>query len=77
MINTLGNTTSVTRWLDCFSLYGYSQQLKFAQNLKNAKVGLRFYQTQNKPSKVSLRFFKVCPSGKISPNLVTLNANAV
>ena len=37
-----------------------------------AKVGLTLFQTLNKPSKVCLILLKVCPSGKISPNLVTL-----
>ena len=33
-------TTSVTRWLDYLPLFGYLQQLKFAQKLtKFAKVG--------------------------------------
>ena len=35
-------------------------------------MDLKFCQTQNKASKVCLRFLKVCPSGEISPNLVTL-----
>ena len=38
-----------------------------------AKASLPFYQTQNKLSKVCLRFLKVCPSGTILPNLVTLH----
>ena len=40
--------------------------------IKTAKVGLKFCQTENKPSKFCLGVFKVCPSGVISPNLVTL-----
>ena len=37
-----------------------------------AKAGSKFCQTLNIPSIVSQRFLKVCPSGKISPNLVTM-----
>ena len=44
--------------------------------MKISKVGLTFCQTQNKPSKVCLRFLKVCPRAKISPNLVTLHSLA-
>ena len=39
---------------------------------KFAKVGSKVCQTLNIPTKVCLRLFKVCPSGEISPNLVTL-----
>ena len=37
-----------------------------------AKAGSKFCQTLNIPSIVSQQFLKVCPSGKISPNLVTM-----
>ena len=37
--------------------------------IKFGKVRLKFCQTQNKHSKVCLRFFKVCPSYEISSNL--------
>ena len=40
--------------------------------MKSGRSGFKFCQTLNKPSKVCLRFIKVCPSGKISPGLVTL-----
>ena len=40
--------------------------------IKFAKVGSKFCQTKNKPSKVCLDFLNVCPSGEISPNLPTL-----
>ena len=66
-------TDSVTKCLEYFSLFGYLQRLEFAQNsLKIAKVGSKFCQTLNIPSKVCQRFLKLCPSGEISPNLVTL-----
>ena len=37
-----------------------------------AKVGSKFCQAKNKPSKVCLKFLNVCTSGEILPNLVTL-----
>ena len=37
-----------------------------------AKVGSKLCQTLNKPSKVCKILLKVCPSGEISPNQVTL-----
>ena len=43
--------------------------------IKITEIGLKFCQTQNKPSKVYLRFLIACPSGKILPNQVTLVAN--
>ena len=56
------HVTSVTRiWL-----FGHLQQWKIAQWHKTfAKVGSKFCQILNKPS-------KFCQSGEISPNLVTL-----
>ena len=63
---------SVTRWLDYFSLVGSSQKLKFAQKWATLSGCFKLCQTQNKPSKVSLTFSKVSPSGKILPNPVTL-----
>ena len=72
-MSKIGLGGSVTRWVDYFSLFGFIQQLKFPQNWsKVANVGSKFCQTLNKPSKVCKRFLKVCPSSKISPNLVTL-----
>ena len=50
---------------------------KFLQEDKNAKVGAKVNQIQNKPSKkVNLRLLKFCQSGKISPNQVTLIVSA-
>ena len=43
--------------------------------LKIAKVSLQFCHTQNKSWKVCPRFLKVCPSGEISPNLLTLETS--
>ena len=37
-----------------------------------AKVGSKFCQAKNKPSKVCLEFLIVCTSGEILPNMVTL-----
>ena len=65
--------SSVARWLDYFSLFGYSQQINLPKIYKNDKVGLKFCQTLNKLSEVCLRFLKVCPNGEVSPNLVTLS----
>ena len=62
----------MARWLDYFSLFGYSQQINLPKIYKNDKVGLKFCQTLNKLSEVCLRFLKVCPNGEVSPNLVTL-----
>ena len=59
---------SVTRWRDYFSFFGYLQQFKFAQKLKNPKLGSKFCQILNKPS-----IFEVCQSGEVLPNLVTLH----
>ena len=44
---------SVTRWLDCFSIYGHLQQRKLSQIChKFAKLGSAFCQLRNKPSKI-------------------------
>ena len=65
-------STSVTRWLDYFSLFHYLTTTQICPKIINvAKVCLKFYQTQNEPSRVCLRFNKVCPSDEIWPNLVT------
>ena len=58
--------SSVTRWLDYFSIFGHFQQWKLAQNChKFAKVGSAFCQIRNELS-------KICQSGEILPNLVKL-----
>ena len=58
---------SVTRWLDYFLIFGHLQQREWAQFChKFAKENSAFCQIRNKLS-------KICQSGKISPNLVTLD----
>ena len=53
----------------------FKRQNKFAKIFNEfAKVGSKFCQTLNKPSHFCQRFLKVCPSGEILPNLVTLEA---
>ena len=57
---------SVTKWLDSFLIFGHLQQWKLAKLChKFAKVGSGLCQIGNKPS-------KICQSGEISPNLVSL-----
>ena len=44
---------SVTRWLDCFSIYGHLQQRKLSQIChKFAKLSSAFCQLRNKSSKM-------------------------
>ena len=65
--------SSVTRWLDYSSTFGHLYQWKLAQwHTKFAKVGPRFSQIVNKPSKNCPRLWRFCQNGEISPNLVTL-----
>ena len=65
-----------TRWLNYVSIFGHLQQWKIAQKCKKfAKVGLLFCQKRNKPPTSSQRLVKLCHSGEISPNLVTLRPN--
>ena len=64
---------SVTRWLAYYSKFGHLHQWKLAQwHTKFAKVGPRFFQIVNKPSKNCPRLWRFWQNGKISPNLVTL-----
>ena len=64
----------MTRWLDYISTFGHLHQRKFAQwHTKLAKVGLKFCQILNEPSKNCPRLWRYCQSGEISPNLVTLS----
>ena len=68
-------TTSETRWLDYFSIFGHLQQLKLAQWFyKFSKVCSAFRQIRNRLSKICQIFVLFCQSGKISQNLVTLLA---
>ena len=68
-----GFVASVTRWLNYFKVCGNIQQRKLAQQHDIfAKVRLTFSQILNKPSKICPRLLKLCQSGEISPNLVTL-----
>ena len=65
--------SSVTRWLDYSSTFGHLYQWKLAQwHTKFAKVGPRFSQIVNKPSKNCPRLWRFCQNGEILPNLVTL-----
>ena len=58
-----------------FSIIGHLDQWKFAQKYKIfARVGSQFCQIQNSYSRNGQTLFKFCPSCKISPNLVTLEA---
>ena len=60
-----------------FNAWPFTTMTKFLQEDKNAKVGAKVNQIQNKPSKkVNLRLLKFCQSGKISPNQVTLIVSA-
>ena len=64
---------SVTGWLAYFSTFVHLHQWKLAQrHRKFAKVGPRFSQTINKPSKNCPRLWRLYQNGEISPNLVTL-----
>ena len=62
-------------WPDGYNFFHYlatynkSNLPKFNNNLPKWSI---FSQTLNIPTKVCIRFLKVCPRGKISPNLVTL-----
>ena len=68
-------TTSETRRLDYFSIFGHLQQLKLAQWFyKFSKVSSAFRQIRNRLSKICQIFVNFCQSGKISQNLVTLLA---
>ena len=64
----------VTGPLDYFSLFGFFEFFKIAQNVYAifANVVSKFCQTLNKTSSICHRFLKVCPNGEISQNLVTL-----
>ena len=55
-----------------FLIIGCLQKLKFAQIIFFCKVGSTLIETLNKPAKVCIILLKVCPSGEISPNMVTL-----
>ena len=61
-----------SHWLANFSTFGHLHQRKLAQgHTKFAKVGPRFSQIVNKPSKNHPRLLIFSRSGEISPNLVT------
>ena len=68
----------VTRWLDYFWLFGHLQQWKLAQwrHWFN-KICLAFCQIRNKPSKICQILENCCQSGKILPNLATLQSSAI
>ena len=59
---------SGTRWLDYFSTFGHLHQQKFA------KVGQKFCQIVNKPSKNCPRLGGFCQSDEISTKMVTVFA---
>ena len=64
---------SVTRWQEYFSLLCLLTTVWICPKFIFCPSGLKFLpKTKNTKSKVCLRFLKVCPSGAISPNLVTL-----
>ena len=66
--------SSVTRWLDYFSIFGHLHQRKLPQNChKYAKVGSAFCQIRNKLPKICQRLFNFCQKVETSPNLVTLH----
>ena len=61
-----------------FSKFGHLERWKIAQKYKIfAKVGSQFWQILNSHSRIDQTLFKICLSGEISLNLVTLSAFAV
>ena len=71
--NSSDALTSVTRWIDYFSIFGHLQQWKLAKKRRIiAKLGSAFSQKRNKLAKNRQRLVNFCQSGEISPNLVTL-----
>ena len=69
------SSSSVTWWLDYFSIFAHLWQFKYAQCHKMfAKVGSKFYQVVNKAFKSCPNTFKFCQSGEISPSLFTLSS---
>ena len=70
-MNTIG---SVTRWLNYFKIFGHLKQWKFGQSQHFCQNGIIFCQILNSPLKICPRFIKLCQSGKISPNLVTITS---
>ena len=74
MVGSRLSITNVTRWLYYFSVFGHFHQWKSAQwHTKFVKIGLEVCQIQNKLSKNCQRLKRICQSGEISPNLVTLS----
>ena len=51
------------------------QQRKLAQCKKFAKLGLIFCKIRNKLSRICQRLVKLCQSGEMPPNLVTLQSS--
>ena len=72
---------SVTRWLDYFSTFGHLHQWKLAQWLtKMAKVGPKFYQIVNKPTKLPkawiflIKGWNFAKSGHTDPVLFSVDS---
>ena len=64
---------SVTRWKDHFSIFDlHIHENSVNTNHKNCQSRFKCGQILNKPSKICPRLLKLCQSGEISPNLVTL-----
>ena len=68
----LGILNSVTRLLDCLQYLAIHNNNNLPNKIENTSFGSKFDQILNGTIKNAQRILKFGPSGKISPNLVTV-----